>query len=306
MNAPDKHTTGLYSKFIVNRTDGRDAPGEKHFGCDYFVLDLTHDNHAISAILAYADSCANSHPVLASDLKAKASEILAAANRFITVPEVTLPSGKVVPSFQVAQFITGKGPGDVPLFTDTATPWVEIDFSNAKKVAANHGYAILTETQALAIAWDASQQHINWTSGKVGEGKLYQGLHKGTVDEAMPATFESNDPEERRWLQLSNGARIYDFAGNVFTWIFDDVQGDEDGLTTKIANDSISLTTAPFGSQEKGMGWRPDGARDWSGGALVRGGCWYSGSYAGAFRLDYGWPGYRRSSVGFRCTKPGL
>jgi hypothetical protein len=37
----DKRTTGLYGKFTIRRNDGTDAAGEKHDGCEYFVLDLT-------------------------------------------------------------------------------------------------------------------------------------------------------------------------------------------------------------------------------------------------------------------------
>jgi hypothetical protein len=54
--AEDKER-GLYEKFTVSRTDGQSAPGQKHDGCEYFVLDLSHDPHAIPALLAYAKSC---------------------------------------------------------------------------------------------------------------------------------------------------------------------------------------------------------------------------------------------------------
>lgn len=50
MSERDERTTGLYRKFIVTRTDGKSAPGQKHDGCDYFVLDLTHDPHAAPAL----------------------------------------------------------------------------------------------------------------------------------------------------------------------------------------------------------------------------------------------------------------
>ena len=63
---------GLYNKFIVNRMDGRDEIGKKHYGCEYFVLDLDHDRHAAAALFAYADSCHADYPVLAQDLRAKA------------------------------------------------------------------------------------------------------------------------------------------------------------------------------------------------------------------------------------------
>ena len=63
-----RYHTGLYEKFIVKRTDGTDAPGQKHHGCRYFVLDATHDPHAPPALLAYARSCESEYPVLAADL----------------------------------------------------------------------------------------------------------------------------------------------------------------------------------------------------------------------------------------------
>jgi len=62
---------GLFNKFIVMRTDGKDAPGEKHHGCAYFVLDLDHDRHAPAAMRAYASACSETHPALAADLVAK-------------------------------------------------------------------------------------------------------------------------------------------------------------------------------------------------------------------------------------------
>jgi hypothetical protein len=303
MNAPDKidqRQVGLYNKFIVTRTDG--DPTGKHANDEYFVLNLTTDKHAIPAIAAYADSCAEEYPLLASDLRSKIAHTLTADNEFVTVPEVTLPNGTVVPSFRVGKYATAKGNCDFPLISAEHAPWVEINFEESKAAAARAGYKLLTETQALAIAHDIVNQDINWTGGKVGEGHVYMGLHNGTVSEGQPGTYESDDPEERRWHQLSNGERIHDFAGNVFTWIDDDVQGDENGLSGKIAANSPSLTTAPYPSMEKGMGYRPDGARDWSGRALVRGGYWDSGSYAGVFLLSNDWPDRRSGRVGFRCT----
>ena len=49
-------TKGLYGKFIVQRADGSDQHGGKHHGCEYFVLDLSHDKHAYMALRAYTGS----------------------------------------------------------------------------------------------------------------------------------------------------------------------------------------------------------------------------------------------------------
>ena len=70
------YSRGLYDKFIVTRTDGQSDPGEKHDGCDYFVLDLTHDVHALPALIAYEMSCRQDYPKLADDLAEKIRQIL--------------------------------------------------------------------------------------------------------------------------------------------------------------------------------------------------------------------------------------
>lgn len=65
---------GLNTKYLVLRMDARDAPGEKHYNDKCFVLDVTHDPHAIPALRAYADSCQADYPDLASDLRYLAHE----------------------------------------------------------------------------------------------------------------------------------------------------------------------------------------------------------------------------------------
>jgi hypothetical protein len=55
-------------KFIVRRADGRDAPGCKHHGCQYFVLDLDHDSSALPTLRAYMRACKDERPALSHDL----------------------------------------------------------------------------------------------------------------------------------------------------------------------------------------------------------------------------------------------
>jgi hypothetical protein len=69
----DKRKIGIYAKFRIERTDGQSAPGCKHDGCEYFVLDLDHDKFSIPAIEAYAEACKDEYPVLAEELKEKAA-----------------------------------------------------------------------------------------------------------------------------------------------------------------------------------------------------------------------------------------
>ncbi|MDB5813507.1 MAG: hypothetical protein JWN23_624 [Rhodocyclales bacterium] len=304
MNAPESAVAvnpdtqrGIYPKYNVSRVDGSDAPGERNHGHMHFVLDLDKlatDAHAKSAIVAYIESCEEEFPLLAEDLRGYVDRMQPVA--FISVPEVTLPNGVVVPSFSVGQHLCSQSPD--------GTPWVEVSYHNARKACERAGTKLITELQALAIAHEIAQQDINWTGGKVGEGNIFIGIHKGNVGEVQPAAYISPDEEERRWHQLSNGECIYDFAGHCFTWVFDDVQGNADGIVDRvIAADSPSLTTAPFPSREKGTGWRPQAGANWSGSALIRGGCWHSGRHAGVFYLGYVWPDREFDNIGFRCTK---
>jgi len=65
----EKRKTGLYQKFTVSRSDGKHEEGRKHYDCEYFVLDLTHDKYAPKALMAYYIACKKEYPVLAKDLK---------------------------------------------------------------------------------------------------------------------------------------------------------------------------------------------------------------------------------------------
>jgi hypothetical protein len=57
---------GLYAKY--KPIERLDAPNPKHDGCEYFILDLTHDAIARDAVLLYALLCKADYPELAKDL----------------------------------------------------------------------------------------------------------------------------------------------------------------------------------------------------------------------------------------------
>lgn len=64
---------GLYAKY--KPIERADAPNPKHEGCEYFVLDLTHDPFAKDAALMYAFLCKDKYPKLANDLAALVSRL---------------------------------------------------------------------------------------------------------------------------------------------------------------------------------------------------------------------------------------
>jgi hypothetical protein len=230
-------------------------------------------------------------------------------DHLVNVPATTLPNGVVVPAFQVGAYHCSQSPDGLAVINPDNTPWARINFHKAKQACIDAGFSLITELQYLAIAYQITQQDANWTGGSVGEGELYRGIHKYANDEAQNGHYVSDVITERRWHGLANGERVYDFSGNIYSWVFDDVQGDENGIVAApFARDSASLTTAPYPSREKGIGWYPqfddeDEVIDWSGNALIRGGYWRSGDYAGVFYLYYDWPHVDYVSVGFRCTK---
>ena len=63
-------TRGLYEKYEVARTDGTSDHGKKHFGCEYFVLDVNCDPFCVPALKAYAAACRAEYPQLADDVEA--------------------------------------------------------------------------------------------------------------------------------------------------------------------------------------------------------------------------------------------
>ena len=59
---------GVYRKFEVRRTDGRDGPGGDRQDAEYFVLDVVHDKFAKAALLSYSYACRTEYPKLAEDM----------------------------------------------------------------------------------------------------------------------------------------------------------------------------------------------------------------------------------------------
>jgi hypothetical protein len=224
---------------------------------------------------------------------------------FILVPETTLPCGITVPAFAVARWLAARGPGGRVLLSGSAPPWVNIGYHAARAACARSGLGLLTELQALAIAHDLARQAVNWSGGAAGEGRLFQGLHRGGVAAPQPVCVEPPDPRERRWHALSNGQRIHDFAGNAFSWVFDDVQGNAEGVVMHaFAPDSPTVSGAPGEPLQRGLGWWPKAGSSWWGRALARGGAWSSQEGAGIFTVVDERPRSERPYIGFRCTFP--
>lgn len=208
----------------------------------------------------------------------------------IDVPAITLPGGFAVPAFKTMQFLASQGAYGTPysLNTEAVAPWAIIDFKSACRMACRRGMTVLKLSQALAIAHDISEQDINWTGGRVGSGALFR-------------THSAIGIEARRWHQLSTGERIFDFAGLCHSWLIDDLHDGSGGLSGYMPHDSPLLTTPLFLSCSKGMGDYPETPRDWSGLALIHGGC-INEEFSGVFCLHATNPETVSNAIGFRCA----
>jgi len=229
---------------------------------------------------------------------------------FIRVPEVHLPCGIVVPTFDASTFLCSQAPDSrVPRAASLArlTPWVRVSYWEALAACRASGWSLITERQWLAIAHDAAGQNCNWTGGKVGLGKLKQGLRKRSILSPASGMYQPDDKSEARWKTLSNGQKLCDFGGNAWSWVYDDIQGGQEGVTGVVEPDSPSVTTAPCDPRADGMGIFPKAGSArlvWDDRGLIRGGGCCSGKDAGAFALYAALLNGQYAMVGFRATRP--
>lgn len=236
--------------------------------------------------------------------EALATQATESQNEFVTIPATTLPTGQHVPEFQVGKYLASRNAAGDLVVTADGLPVTRINYFDAAEACKAAGLSLLTLSQSQAIAINIASVAANWSGGAVGEGSLKQGLRAWSVSGAQAGTYSHSDASQSREFLLSNGETIFDAAGHLYTWLFDDVQGDERGVVASaFAADSPAVTGAPFPSMENGMGWYPDAGDDWSGYALIRGGYFHSGGVAGVFRLGGVFPDDRDGVVGFRCTK---
>jgi hypothetical protein len=136
---------GLHPKYHVAKVFD---PDHKHDDCFYFVLDLTHDGVAQSAVLAYSDLIARTNPVLASDLRRAVHEARKAALPHLTddgaVSPPADPTGAATPT--AAERATPASTGE----TAPSSPHLEGATPEAPQVIAD---AIETLESTGCVFW---------------------------------------------------------------------------------------------------------------------------------------------------------
>ena len=227
------------------------------------------------------------------------------------------------------------------------TPWVSISQTSAKTACdalnALNGvsgkYFLISNPEWMTIARDADEVDSNWSTGVAGVGVMVRGHSDNNPTNALAASTD-NDPyygtgnddtqavgsgwEQRRTLTLSNGEVIWDFAGNVWTWVdwwvtpANKAYVSSDGSPVATWREFSALDANIGGSDEmKPETWQSSfptlggssglgkyyGGLNTSGGGARRGGSWNGGMGAGAFALDLSNDASSVSvSLGFRCV----
>ena len=121
-----------------------------------------------------------------------------------------------------------KNVGGVVVSQPTGTLWESITQTNAISLAAASCTSchIPTESEWMTIAANVLSVSSNWSGGSVGSGFIYSG-HSDNNPSTDGLGSDSNDnngyfgetsptPDQKRTLTLTNGAVIWDFAGNMW------------------------------------------------------------------------------------------
>lgn len=237
-----------------------------------------------------------------------------------------------------------------PVSVAAGQPISYISWQQAKTACTSLGskYHLITNNEWLTIASNALHQSNNWNSSIAGVGYVYSGHNDNVPTYALDSSsddlngyYKTGDSiysgkNQKRTLQLSNGAVIWDFIGNMWEWTNNSISSasryhggnqqwmsynSNDG-TGKIASLVPALMRPPSGwNINQGMGRYFDGtnltggynslnqAPDFCTGycsptsVFVRGGRWATSFATGLFTisLDYG-PSGISVGVGFRCA----
>ena len=238
-------------------------------------------------------------------------------SNWVKVPGNTLYNTR---TFCVMQYEAKNDGTGKPVSQANGTPWVNISQIDAKAKCQSIGAHLVTEDEWLTIVRNIELQPTNWSSGQIGSGYI----PRGNSDSS--AAMDGTDPltgANQRTLTLSNGAIIWDIAGNVWEWTDATILGRDQPKC--VANPTgfgwceySGLVSYGALSPERllplNSSWNTTQGygRIYSSGApnnpntfvFVRGGYWDYGTYAGVLALSlYVGTSYTNSNLGFRCAR---
>ena len=236
-------------------------------------------------------------------------------SNWVKVPGNTLYNTR---TFCVMQYEAKNDGTNKPVSQANGTPWVNISQIDAKAKCQSIGAHLVTEDEWLTIVRNIELQPTNWSSGQIGSGYIPRGNSNGSA--AMDGTDHLTGINQRN-LVLSNGAIIWDIAGNVWEWTDATILGRDQPtgsstpqtfgwyeysnlLTYGVLPPERLLPLNPSWNANQGYGRiYSSGAPNNSNTYVFLRGC-YSGAHAGvlALALHHGTSG-PNSAVGFRCAR---
>ena len=225
---------------------------------------------------------------------------------------------------------TGLACSGTGLVQASSRPWVNISQNSAKAIcdALGENYSLITNAQYMSIAREIETNSANWSSQQVHSGELNRGHSDNNPTNSL-AISDLNNPcsdtneicsfsdwnSQRRTHKLSSGEYIWDFAGNVYTWVdwyigtdrpsqgtTSFIEFNATSATSSMSNEAYKPSNIQLGSAA-GIGKYYPGIANGDG-AAIRGGRWANGINAGIFNLAFSnEPDTDISaSKGFRCT----
>lgn len=285
------------------------------------------------------DSAGNNATLTFTSPNTTSVHVLDCPTNFVPVPALT---GYTTSPFCIAKYEMKNDGLGTPVSQPTGTPWTTIDRTTsatecASMVAGTGNFTLITNAQWQTTARDVELQATNWSGGGIGSvGGLSIGHSDGTPLSTLAASGDDTDAcygtgqtcdlntwdQQRRTFQLSNGAIVWDLAGNIWEWVAGDNNTDF-GTDTALAlvtdtthptigtiggltgtakfhfgasGDYTSLTTGTEG----GIG---AGIINYTSGGIFRGNRWNSITGAGVFRVQLNQStSWTHSSLGFRCV----
>lgn len=192
-------------------------------------------------------------------------------------------------------------------------------------------FTLISNAEWMTIARNIEQIDSNWSSGTAGQGKLYVGHTDNNPAYAIASSLDDNQGyyltgnsnldavgsgfEQKRTLELSNGAIIWDFAGNLAEWVDWDATNSQYDIGPNNTGNTFRDITVLAGSLtandlQSAFGYgQGQYAGAWYGASSSQGSTYRGSSYnegpanSGIFTLtsnlsanDY------RSHMGFRCV----
>lgn len=217
-------------------------------------------------------------------------------------------------------------------------PWTWISQTSAKQECEKLGenYHLINNAEWMTVAANIFNIGSNWSNGSVGSGFLSRGHSDNNPSVPCPAnsddtlslvdgscagiSAEGGNFAQKRTHTLSNQEVIWDFSGNVWTWVDYENVNDKPGKTNDTIEypDLSGTATTPLHfliptnqikpqwndswNSDKAIGMFQSG-NDGEGGGLFRGGRWNYWKNSGIFGAKlFNSVNYTSDGVGFRCT----